>query len=87
MAFQVADTETKGPFMVSQLCLLCPPERVCLFFFNVISLLNLGFKAIFIQHKVCMERKRLEIEDRAICFSSKSPLCLGEVKQFSGKPR
>lgn len=70
--------------MVSQLCLLCPLEKG---FVNVSSLLNPGFRAIFIQHEMCMERRNSEIEDSTVCFFSRSPLCLGEVKLFSRKPR
>lgn len=74
--FQVADTETKGLFMVPQFCLLCPLETG---FSNIRSLLNPGFKAIFIQCEMCMEIKPLEIEDSTVCFSTRSPLCLGKV--------
>lgn len=72
MMFQVADTETKGLFMVCHFCLLCPLETG---FSNIRSLLNPGFKAIFIQHEMCMDRKPLEIKDSTVCFSSRSPLC------------
>lgn len=75
VVFQVADTETKGLFMVPQFCLLCPLETG---FSNIRSLLNPGFKAIFIQREMCMEIKPLEIEDSTVCFSTRSPLCLGK---------
>lgn len=81
MVFQVADTETKGLFMVCHFCLLCPLETG---FSNIRSLLNPGFKAIFIQHEMCMDRKPLETEDSTVCFSSRSPLC---SRIFSGKLR
>lgn len=82
LMFQVADTETKGLFMVCHFCLLCPLETG---FSNIRSLLNPGFKAIYIQCEMCMDRKPLEIEDSTVCFSSRSPLCSGKV--FSGKLR
>lgn len=66
MALQVAGTETKGLFMVSQLCFLCPLETG---FFNVRSLLNPGFRAIFIWYKMCRERRYSEIEDSTVWFS------------------
>lgn len=65
MVFQVADTEPKGLFMVCHFCLLCPLETG---FPNIRSLLNPGFKAIFIQCEMCMQRKPLEIEDSTLVF-------------------
>lgn len=80
-------TEKPRAFIWCLSCVSFVHFKQWVFFFNIRSLLNPGFKAIFIQYEMCMERRHLEIEDSAVCFSSRSHFCLGEVKLFSGKPR